>query len=217
MDIQRYLGLGWPTLSLYALVTTSQFAHAQPTSAKDASPSALTQWSSAPCTSLALGPGKEISHLRRLYLLRGDTHVTRYHFFIDTKCTLPLFSFHLSGRALLGSKVSSLIDTREVNVYFDRVLFTADAPEAIALASQCADGKFEVGVQRDVTETGCLFLKPKAQCGIDHDLVQIRKGVLTPGFRTGDMCKPAGRPTRLQSIGARLVPSPAATNERISK
>jgi hypothetical protein len=217
MQIWSLFSFTGAMLTWCGLVAISQPSYAQPTAVADPSPPALTQWSSAPCTSLALGPGKEISHIRRIYLLRGETHITRYHFFTDAKCIRPFFSFHLSGRALLGREVSRLVDTREAEVYFDRVLFTADAPEAIALASQCADGKFEVGVQRDVTETGCLFLKPKAQCGIDHDLVQIRKGILTPGFRTVDMCTPEGRPTRLQSIGAQLVPNTKMTKERISK
>jgi hypothetical protein len=82
---------------------------------------------------------------------------------------------------------------------------TLDSPRGAPATRACADGKFEVGVQRDVTDAGCLFIKPKASCGVDYDIMKIKDGVATPGFRTGDMCKPEGRPTTLQSVGVKLI------------
>ena len=72
-------------------------------------------------------------------------------------------------------------------------------------------GKWEVGLERDVSGTGCqsLGFKPLAECSVDHDIAQIKNDVLFPGIRPepdkGDMCTPARRPTSLQPTGAKRV------------
>jgi hypothetical protein len=163
------------------------------------------EFSSAPCETLALGPTDEISHLQRIYLFQGTVQTTQYKFFSDAECTRPMFSFVFTGTVEMGNPVASLPDTVEAKVTFTRTLFTLDSPRGMAAASTCADGRFEVGIQRDVSAFTCLFMRPIASCGLDYDIVRIRDGVATPGFRTENMCSPAGRPTQLQSSGARFV------------
>jgi hypothetical protein len=70
---------------------------------------------------------------------------------------------------------------------------------------QCADGKIDVGVRRDVSKANCLFMKPIKSCGLDYDIVKIEDGLATPGFRTSNMCTPAGRPTKIQTVGAQFA------------
>jgi hypothetical protein len=118
-----------------------------------------------------------------------------------------LFTIVIKGSVELGKPVANTEGVVEVKVGFDRVFFTLDSPRGAAATRACADGKFEVGVQRDVTEAGCLFRKPKASCGVDYDIMKIKDGFATPGFRTGDTCKPEGRPTSLQSTGVKLIQS----------
>ncbi len=163
------------------------------------------EFSSSPCSSLALGPTDEVVHLRRTYLLHGAEQTTRYRFFADEECELPLYTMVFQGGIELGDSVPDLEGTVEATVRFDRVLFTLDSPRGLGAAAECADGLFEVGVQRDVTEETCLFMRPRSECGFDHDIVKIQDGVATPGFRTADMCSPEGRPKQLQSAGASFV------------
>ena len=164
-----------------------------------------TEFSSAPCSSLALGPTEDVVHLRRTYLLQGAKQTTRYRFFADEDCTRPMFTMVFQGGIELGDPVPGLDGTVAATVRFDRVLFTLDSPRGQDAAATCADGQFEVGIQRDVTEDGCLFMRPRSECGFDHDIVQIKDGVATPGFRTPNMCTDDGRPTQLQSAGATFV------------
>jgi hypothetical protein len=163
------------------------------------------EFSSAPCSSLALGPGDEISHLQRIYLFKGTQQTTQYKFFADAECTKPMFSFVFQGQVEMGAPVVGLADTVEAKVTFTRTLFTLDSPRGAVAAKACANGKFDVGVQRNVSAYSCLFMKPITRCGLDFDIVRIKDGVATPGFRTANMCTAKGRPTRLQSTGARFV------------
>jgi hypothetical protein len=166
---------------------------------------APSEWSSAPCSTVALGPGTNLSNIQRTFNLAGKSNTIQYRFFADDKCTFGLFSFVLKGSIEIGQPVAGVEGAVEVNVGLERVLFTLDSPRGAPAAKGCGDGQFEVGVQRDVTESGCLFFKPKAACGVDYDIMKIKDGMATPGFRTGNMCKPEGRPTSLQSTGARFL------------
>jgi Adenomatosis polyposis coli down-regulated 1 len=176
-------------------------AHAQTNAAQPQGPS---EWTSAPCTSLALGPTDEISHLQRIYLLGADGHTTQYKFFADAQCTKPLYSFVFKGKIEMGAPAQVIPDTMQAKVSFEQILFTLDSPRGAKAAQQCADGKFTVAVQRDVSDSNCLFMKPVKSCGLDYDIVRIKDGMATPGFRTADMCKPEGRPTKLQTVGAKF-------------
>jgi hypothetical protein len=164
-----------------------------------------TEFSSAPCSSVALGPTDEISHLQRIYLFKGTEQTTQYKYFADAACTKPMFSFVFKGKVELGAPVAGMTDTVEAKVTFTRTLFTVDSPRGLAGAKACADGVFDVGVQRDVSAFDCLFMKPIATCGLDYDIVRMKDGVAIPGFRTSNMCTPAGRPTKIQTVGAKFL------------
>jgi hypothetical protein len=163
------------------------------------------EFSSLPCSSLALGPTDDISHVQRIYAFKGTEQTTQYKFFADEKCTKPLHSFVFKGKVEMGKPVQGLADTVEAKVTFERVLFTVDSPRGLKSADGCADGKFDVGVQRDVSEAKCFFMQPIKSCGFDYDIVRIKDGIATPGFRTANMCMPEGRPTKLQNVGASFV------------
>lgn len=166
---------------------------------------ATTEWSSAPCSSVALGPGDAISHLQRIFLLGEPQYTIQYKFFADDQCLLPMYSVVLKGAARTTGPSATVADAIEVTVAIERLLFTLDSPRGAQGALACADGKFEVGVQRDVSEHACLHFQPRASCGVDYELVRIKDGSLTPGFRNANMCQPSGRPVRPQSDGVRLI------------
>jgi hypothetical protein len=193
--LRTVLACGAALLGLSALLRPGA-ALAQP---------APSEWSSAPCSTVALGPGNNLSNIQRTFYLAGKNNTIQYRFFADDKCTQGLFSIVFKGPVEIGKPVAGVEGAVEVKVGFDRVLFTLDSPRGASAAKGCGDGAFEVGVQRDVTDGGCLFVKPKAACGVDHDIMKIKDGMATPGFRTADMCKPEGRPTSLQSVGAKFL------------
>jgi hypothetical protein len=163
------------------------------------------EFSSLPCASVALGPTDTVSHVQRIYVFKGTEQTTQYKFFADEKCAKPLYSFVFKGSVELGKPVTGIADAVEARVKFDRILFTLDSPSGLKDAASCADGKFDIGVQRDVSDSNCLFMKPIKDCGFDYDIARIKDGVATPGFRTADMCAPSGRPTKLQDSGARFI------------
>ncbi len=178
---------------------------AQTSAPSSVQPQGPSEWTSAPCSSLALGPTEEISHLQRIYLLGSDGHTTQYKFFADSQCQKSLYSFVFKGKVEMGAPAAGVADAMQAKVSFERILFTLDSPRGATAASQCADGKFIVGVQRDVSDSNCLFMKSVKSCGFDYDIVRIKDGMATPGFRTADMCKPEGRPTKLQTVGAKFL------------
>ncbi len=116
-----------------------------------------------------------------------------------------MHSIVFKGKVETGAPAVGVADTIQAKVSFERILFTLDSPRGASAAALCADGKFTVGVQRDVSGSNCLFMKSVKFCGFDYDIVRIKDGMATPGFRTADMCKPEGRPTQLQTIGAKFL------------
>lgn len=153
------------------------------------------------CDNVALGPDDRLVAIQRDYLVWPGKHSTRYTFFADDRCRIGLFTFQLEGRSRTRG-TASVPGAVAVDVHFDRVLLTVHAYEALPQVAACGSKRWQVGVQQDVTRTGCLFIKPRRSCGIDHDILAIDEERMVPGFRTADMCRPEGRPARLQTAPA---------------
>lgn len=160
--------------------------------------SLVGEWDSG-CARYVRGPGPEASFIRRHYLFTERAFSARYTFFADEQCKRALGVFHLSGPYKLGKVVPTAPTARDVDVTFARILLTVEAPEFLPRVQMCGNRPWEVGVQQDVTETGCIAFKPKATCGMDYDIVTVAGDVLFPGFRNLNMCVPEGRPVKLQT------------------
>ena len=175
--------------------------------AAHAANSAPLHFRTASCDTLVIAPNTPPSHIRRDFLIypKEGRHNVVYSYFADAKCNKPLMTFNMSGRVTSGEAIANIPGAIKTDVFFDRVLVTPESPQGVALVEKCGKGGWEVGVQQDVTETGCLLIQPKASCGVDMDIVRVAKGVLTPGVRKENMCTEAGRPTKLQAIGAPMV------------
>ena len=123
------------TLSFFlALQLMASAAWAQTPS--QAQPQGPSEWTSAPCTSLALGPTQEISHLQRIYLLGADGHTTQYKFFADAQCLKPLYSFVFKGKVEMGAPAAGVADAMQARASFERILFTLDSPRGASAAAQ---------------------------------------------------------------------------------
>lgn len=154
-------------------------------------------------------PGGRPSHFHRAYHFTPDgtwRMVRTIHG--DPTCNSPLLTLRLAGTYSLGQASAAVAGAREAALSFDLVHVTLQNAAAMPLLTGCGAGRpWEVGLEKDVGGTGCpgLGFRPLAECSVDHDIAQIRDGVLYPGVRTPDMCTPAGRPTALQPTGARRV------------
>jgi Adenomatosis polyposis coli down-regulated 1 len=190
--------------AIFLSVCMAGVAEAQPPTAPFTEQDLVGEWDSGPCATYVRGPDQSETYIRRQYLFTRTHYNVRYRFFADRECKRATVTAHVSGRYTLGPRVATAPDAREVDVYFDRVLMTADSPEALPRLEKCGARTWEVGVQQDVTENGCLNFKPKAACGMDYDIVSITGDVLYPGFRSANMCVKDGRPTKNQTTaGAR--------------
>jgi hypothetical protein len=136
--------------------------------------------------------------------------------YADTSCEKPLLTLRLAGTYRLGPDSQVVGGAREATLSFGLIHVMLEDKAALDIPqfglAGCGTGPWEVGLEKDVGGTGCLGFRPLAACSVDHDIAQIRDGVLYPGVRprpgtTPDMCTPAGRPTALQPTGARRVAS----------
>lgn len=154
-------------------------------------------------------PGERPSHFHRAYHFAPDgtwRMVRTSHG--DPSCRSPLLTLRLAGTYSLGPRSQSVADTHEATLSFDLIHATPRHPAALPLLAGCGAEDWKVGLEKDVGGTGCpgLTFKPLAACSVDHDIVQLRDGVLRPGVRPeqpGGMCTPEGRPTALQPTGVK--------------
>jgi hypothetical protein len=168
------------------------------------------EWDSGPCSAFVRAQGVAPAPARRQYLFTSDRFEVRYTFFADGACTRPLFVVFMEGPYQLGGAVAGNPIARTVDVTFERRLLTIEAPEMLPRVAACGAQPWKVGVQQDISGTGCLAYKPIAQCSADYDITTIAGDVLYPGLRTPDMCTPAGRPTLVQdTMGAKKLKPPA--------
>ena len=147
---------------LPAFVPRHHHVEPRPAQAQDAN--APLHFRNVACDTLVLTPGAPASHIRRDFLIwpKVGRHHVVYSYFADTACNKPLYTYNLSSRVTSGGPVAGVAGAVITDVDFDRVLVTAESPEGVSLVSKCGTGAWEVGVQNDVTETGCLLIKPKA-------------------------------------------------------
>ena len=155
-----------------------------------------------------LRPNGSPSHFHRAYHFAPDgtwRMVRTFH--ADKTCNSPLLILRLAGTYSLGQTSPIVAAARAAALSFDLIHVTLQNAKAKPMVAGCGAGAWQVGLEKDVSGTGCpgLEFKPLAECSVDHDIAQIRDGVLYPGVRTSDMCTPEGRPTALQPTGARRV------------
>jgi hypothetical protein len=120
--------------------------------------------------------------------------------YADRACTTPLFAVGNESDRTVGKLLPGKTDVWELDVKFKRLFVKplADAALPILTGSGCGSD-LAVGVEKDVSSTGCMFFKPIAQCGGDYDIVKVEGDRFWNGVRAGDQCVPSGRPRELNA------------------
>ena len=124
----------------------------------------------------ATRPDGEVVYLRRTHSIDGRKWSMAFTFSADATGTRQLFSGRNSGAVWIGG-YRALDQTYEALFAFDRRRLTPHTPEtAEALAAAgCRAAAWAVGVQQDVTETGCppFRVRARASCVGEYDVVRL--------------------------------------------
>jgi hypothetical protein len=129
--------------------------------------------------------------------------VPRFTFttYADAACTTKFFSIGNESRRTVGKPVAGVAGAFELDVAFQKLFAVAHSPAAAAQlrSASCGTGDFAVDVEKDVTQSGCLFFQPISACGFDYDIVKVEGDKLYNGVRGEDQCVVAGRPKSLNA------------------
>ncbi|MGL4608165.1 MAG: hypothetical protein ACRCYY_00555 [Trueperaceae bacterium] len=164
-------------------------------------------WDGLSCASIMLtGPEADPNteqfplHFKRTYQFTETTFIAQYWLFADETCSRPLHSIRYSGNSKLGGIVSSEPTAREGDFTFEAIYLTVLDTSMLGATEGCGSTVWEVGVQQNISETGCLpfGIASLADYPTDHDIVTVQGNQLIPGFRTSNMGTPEGRPSTLQ-------------------
>jgi hypothetical protein len=147
---------------------------------------------------------------KRRYYFTEETWSGEYTFYTDNTCRVPLFIAVFAGPYTLGPVVETELLAREGNFNIEEQFLMIQNPTLLEQVQMCGAGSWELWVQQNTTEGGCPthsgFLQAPEDYPLDHDIVSVREGYLYPGFRTGNMGIPEGRPTELQhAVGAKKI------------
>jgi hypothetical protein len=165
----------------------------------------IGHWASASCEAYPNGMGG-MSYLKRDFTLTAPSSwkltVTVYQ---DAACASPFVALDLGGGAFhVGAASTAVSGATEVDYDFVYRKVTPLDPNAVGLLNGggCGDGHAAVGMQEDVTASGCtpLGLPAQSACPTEHDLNQIVGNQLFYGDRSGNLCQ-----TRPAKLGAFAV------------
>ncbi len=122
-------------------------------------------------------------------------------FALDEAMTRPVFQFRTEGPYRIGPRSAAVPEAFEAVFGEERKRLTllTDDP-ALAARMGLASCGLTVGVERDISASGCANWKPVAVCDEDHDLLALTPdGSLRFGVRPrdNDMCTADRRPTAL--------------------
>ena len=186
-----------PSSASYAQIAPPP-AGAVPFTAEDL----VGEWWSGGCLRTQLGESGAPVFLERRYAYSQTNYVVRYSFFEGEGCRRPLYAFVSSGPYELGPAHPTLPNTREAMIFIDSMFYVAQSEAGRAALGPCGE-RLTIGAFKDVTETGCASFPPRRDCVGDYELFRVEDGVFYPGLRKPDMCRPEGRPSRTQAVGAR--------------
>ncbi len=135
------------------------------------------------------------------FTLTDKTWTHTFTAYADPEGTVKLFQYRVGESPYqLGAAIANQDKTRAGDFIVSSRYMTAFVPDFITLFtdSQCGNGTWEIGVEQEVTQTGCAFIPSSVACPAEYDLVRLDGNQLTFGDRAGDMCDTT-RPEKLSA------------------
>jgi len=136
----------------------------------------------------------------RYFKLTNNTWEVKFVLYLDSALNAPVFQFRATGKYEV-QEVSNAVDGAVDALFvFDHKFVTLLTPDKGLINNfgftTCGLVK---DVEKEITETGCSFLKSKADCGQEYDLLKLENQQLFFGARPtkGDMCAADRRPESL--------------------
>lgn len=124
------------------------------------------------------------------------THV--FTAYADPDGKVKLFQYRVGESPYtLGEDIPAISQAKIGDFTVNSRYMTAFAPDFVKLFtdSKCGSGAWELGVEQDITQTGCAFIPSSKACPQESDIVVFDGQKLAFGDRSGDMCD-AERPAK---------------------
>jgi hypothetical protein len=155
------------------------------------------QWVSAACE--AASPAAERS-LRRSFQLSDWAWRADVALYDGAACSRPLVGIRIEGTYLVTRESVTVPLSSEATFFYTRKSAAAlsEIGAQLLTASKCGAAPWRVGLEQDISETGCLgFPAIRQSCLQEFDIVSMAESALRFGARNPNMCIESGRPKQL--------------------
>lgn len=136
-------------------------------------------------------------HAVRSFVFTDGAWALRLTTAADDKFAAPLFTLRIDGSYLLGTASRQVPSATEAVFFYSRRYVRAESAAGVDLFKKqgCV---LELGVEKDISLTGCGFLPSIPASGIEYDLLSLKGDRLWLGERSGDLAKQ--RPGALSTL-----------------
>jgi hypothetical protein len=149
-------------------------------------------------------PDGSMTYFKRHFVLTPKEWTLKFQAYGDAGCTVGLFTARVEGPYTLEQSSPAVVGATEANFGFRRQFMTAHVQPVADWfqGAHCGTETWKVGQEQETTSTGCVFLRPVASCGTDHDVVKVEGRQLFFGQRPADndLCTPGKRPAALTRV-----------------
>jgi hypothetical protein len=143
-------------------------------------------------------PDGSVTYVKREFTFPGGNQWSLlFSGFGDAGGTFPLLTGRAVGTFDLGEPSVAVPGAREANFHFSKKYFTVFYQGIVDMFNGGSTGDWKVGVERDISETGCPFFPSVAQAAQEYDLLKFDAPNLYFGDRSQDLSIRANRPTKL--------------------
>jgi hypothetical protein len=159
----------------------------------------IGRWVSPSPEPMPMPDGNTLYNLRD-FILTEKAWAMLFTAYGDPGATFKLFTLRIEGTYNLGAASTDVPGARNADFHFAGRYLTANAQPMLDMfkGAKAGDGNWQLGVEQDVSKTGCLFIPSVAQAPVEYDLVRRDGDNLFFGDRSADLTK--ARPKKL--IGA---------------
>ena len=161
-------------------------------------------WTSAACEAMPPQADGSRTYFKRHFTLTQKDWELHFQAFGDPGCSVKLFTARVKGPYTLVKDSERVPGATEGNFQFAHQYMTAYVQPVADWfqGARCGTGPWKLGEEQETSSTGCVFLKPVAACGMDHDVVKVDGQRLFFGHRPADndMCTPDKRPSALGDV-----------------